>query len=185
MSVNIQINNKSLKIFTVLLLERINKLKQQIEAQKAEIDSKQNDLEEAEGLLKQLSKFSSFIEEESIIDNNSDNLAVYRHLYSYDDTKPTVAEYNKSWTWEAKMKYILKESGRPMGTADVVKRIMEIEPYLTDRAALVGSVSATFSIKSKPGKSFIVVGKNERNETIYDLADNNVLNVLRISTFGA
>ena len=185
MSFNIQINNKSLKVFTALLLERINKLKQQIEAQKAEIDSKQNDLNEAEGLLKQLSQFSSFIEDDDSAVSNSDISTTYRHLYAYDDSKPTVAEYNKSWTWEAKMKYILKESGRPMGTADVVKRIMEIEPYLTYRAAIVGSVSATFSIKSKPGKSFIVVGKNERNETIYDLADNNVLSVLRISTLGA
>ncbi len=178
MAVNISISEKNLKAMIALLTERSAKLNVQI-------TDLLNEKEEVDLLLKELlpSSYSTSNKVQQLDDNYtaSSGWSITELLNIIDRTKgqlaaknaeelkPTINGFNKDWTWEAKIRFILKEKGEAMSTADVVKRLMEIEPYLTDRSSLISSISATFSIKSKPGGPFILAGKNHRNEAIYEM----------------
>lgn len=147
MAVKVELNDAAANLFKSLVIKRIIELKDQIGILKAE-------LTENEILLKELSQdYSSGV---SIMNNPPPP------LFKVEDS-----DYKPTWTWEEKIKYILNGSELPLSTADIVKKIMDLEPNKYERASLVGSISATLSIKSKPGKTFAITGKNDRNENLF------------------
>jgi hypothetical protein len=80
---------------------------------------------------------------------------------------PTVADYDKNAMWINKVLFVIREKGEAMTSSDIVKRIMEIEPYL-DKKRTYNSVTATISMKSKEGEPLISKETNTRNEKLYE-----------------
>lgn len=78
-------------------------------------------------------------------------------------------EYNQTWTWIQKIKYLLIRFG-PLTTTEVVGKILEFEPdRSSERTKVVASVSAVLSINSKPEKNVFGKGLTERNENLYSV----------------
>lgn len=153
MSIKIELNDGAAGLFRSMVVKRCAELKEQILFLTDELKAN-------EELLKQLSS-------EAFPDIARPH-TIYGGKNIVTEEKPIIAEYSKNWTWEAKIKYVINEADRALTTAEIVKRIMEIEPYLRDRSKIVASVSATLSIKVRIGV-FISTGLDERNETLFDL----------------
>lgn len=172
MSIKIELTENTASTLRGVIAKRCTLLKDEIERLQAELNDN-------EDLLKQLSGNSAAVRH-TIIHGGM--------FYGGGDAmpidKPTIAEYSKDWTWSTKIIYVMREAGAPIGTADIVKRIMEIEPYLTDRSKIVGSVSATLSVKSREGKYFRLVSVNDRGENVFELLKEGKANATSINTSG-
>src|SRR5690606_33269005 len=61
------------------------------------------------------------------------------------------SEYKKNWSWSAKIRYVLRKQGHCLTSREIVYKIMDLEPELTDD--IINSVSG--SISSKISKNVV------------------------------
>ncbi len=87
------------------------------------------------------------------------------NLHSHDpDAKDN--GYNKNWTFEQKIDFILNLKS-PLPSRLIVDDIMKMEP-LADRSKIMRGVSSLLSIKSVAGGKY-QKSQNERNENVFML----------------
>ena len=140
MSIQIEIQEKDKK---PLIEFYQNKLTVVLE----EIRLLQDETESIKGILKKLSGNNTAINNSSTSEINLSG------------------EYNKSWVWEIKAKYILKQARAPL-TSGAISEIL-IGKYEPDkvRTAVLKSISSVLT--SKRGQTIFSQEKNEKNENVY------------------
>lgn len=64
---------------------------------------------------------------------------------------PNSLDYRKSWSWSAKIRYVLRNHGSCLTSRQIVEKLQELEPELDDKA--INNVSG--SISSKISKNIV------------------------------
>ena len=128
MSQDITIPSSHVKYLVPAYRQRINA----IDAMIKELAAERNELESV------IAKYSS---KEGNASSHNEIQAVTIHTDGY----------KSNWTWFAKAEFILKASGKPMSTSEIVEQMINYEPLLDRRKAL-SSMSATLAVKTTSGK---------------------------------
>jgi hypothetical protein len=148
MDLKINISSSVAPTIGDLIMDKIRSLNAEISDIRAALNTKEQELNQLQGVVAQFSNQSI-----TIID---------------DLPKEDRAENELGQTWVERITNVLSQLGRSASTAEIVDFMVSKVPTL-DRGKTMNSVAATLSVHSKEGKTFEVSGKNSKNDNLFNI----------------